>query len=127
MKKINKSKFHWTVKASFLFILAWIVFSLYFNQSEETQVNGDEVSILVDFGDRQRMFVGSVVNGMTLRDSLDASASGSTFNEFNYHVDNSGKVASIDGLFNNGRQWNYYINGEKTDKVLSDVVLGGRG
>ncbi|OWK26698.1 MAG: hypothetical protein US76_02660 [Parcubacteria group bacterium GW2011_GWA2_38_13b] len=71
--------------------------------------NKQNASLTIDFGDKQRMFVGDVIENMTILDALELSSESS---DLKYNFDQKiNNLAMIDGFSNNGSVWNIYMNG----------------
>ncbi|MEK7627690.1 MAG: hypothetical protein AAB397_03860 [Patescibacteria group bacterium] len=123
------NKLYWLIISGVSIIVA--VFIIYFGFAPESKapeqeiISGSEASLLIDFGDnKQRMFVGDVVENMTVLDALKFS---STNNGFKYNFDKNIKtLAAIDGFSNNGKVWNLYMNGSLMKNSPDEIeVMAG--
>ena len=78
--------------------------------------------LTIDFGDdRKRNFEGEIINGETLFDALNqASKAGN----FSYQLDEKNNLAAIDSFTRNkNKSWHWYLNGEKIDMRLNEVII----
>ena len=78
--------------------------------------------LTIDFGDdRKRNFEGEIINGETLFDALNqASKAGN----FSYQLDENNNLAAIDSFTRNkNKSWHWYLNGEKIDMRLNEVII----
>ena len=78
--------------------------------------------LTIDFGDdRKRNFEGEIINGETLFDALNqASKAGN----FSYQLDENNNLAAIDSFTRNkNKSLNLYLNGEKIDMRLNEVII----
>ena len=81
----------------------------------------NDASLLIDFGDKQRMFVGDVVEDMTVLDALEFSSESS---DLKYNFDPKMKnLAAIDSFSNNGSMWNIYMNGSLMKKSPDEIKI----
>ena len=90
-------------------------------QSLEPKIIGKAV-LAIDFGDdRKRNFEGEIINGETLFDALNqASKAGN----FSYQLDEKNNLAAIDSFTRNkNKSWHWYLNDEKIDKPLGEIIL----
>lgn len=84
--------------------------------------DSNDASLLIDFGDsKQRMFVGDVVDNMTVLDALEFSSENS---DLKYNFDQKIKtLAAIDGFSNDGNIWNVYINDFLVKKSPDEIEI----
>lgn len=79
----------------------------------------NEAALLLAFenGGQGRMFVGEVVNGMTILDALITSAAAGNI-QLKYNInDNGAVVLGLNGYdLNNGKQLAFYLNGHKINE-----------
>ncbi len=77
----------------FLLIILMLLVT-YFN----VDTGAGEASLLIDFGDKQRMFTGEVLDGMTILDALNASVvAGQIPMEFTVDTDGAVRIILLDG------------------------------
>lgn len=114
------------IAAVFIVALGLVIYSGFspdYDSGEFSAGNG-EASLIVNFGNEKRMFVGEVIDGMTAMDALDASSRGDIFSDFIYTIDGKNKaIASIDGFSNDGKNWTAYVNGVREDGSLDEIIL----
>jgi len=87
----------------------------------EPKIIGKAV-LAIDFGDdRKRNFEGEIINGETLFDALNqASKAGN----FSYQLDEKNNLAAIDSFTRDkNKSWHWYLNDEKIDKPLGEIIL----
>lgn len=83
--------------------------------------SSNDASLLIDFGDKQRMFVGDVIGEMTILDVLEFSSESSDL-EYNFDPKNK-TLAAIDGFSNDGNVWNVYVNKSMVKKSPDEIKI----
>lgn len=98
------------------------------NRSDAAQVLMSEVigkaTLTIDFGsNRKRAFEGDIVENETFIDILNqASKAGN----FSYKLDEKSRLIAVESFFKNDKKfWQNYVNSQKIDKPLSEVIIKG--
>ena len=89
-----------------------------FSQPEK-QEEEKEAVLVIDFGERKRVFAGETIENMTFLDALLASAKAGNFS-FNFERN---VLKMIDQIEEGEKKWNAYFNREKIDDYLDDVLI----
>lgn len=101
----NKTKIFWLIVGLSLALIYAANVKLDFS-SGQAQTAG----LMIYFDqDRKRMFEGPVIDGMTLLDTLEASAAAGNF-DFDFALDDNGKIKSV--VLDGSRRWQFYLNKE---------------
>lgn len=103
----NKTKIFWLIVGLSLALIYAVNVKLDFS-SGQAQTAG----LMIYFDqDRKRMFEGPVIDGMTLLDTLEASAAAGNF-DFDFALDDNGKIKSVvlDGSPDGSQRWQFYLN-----------------
>lgn len=89
-----------------------------FRQDTVSTNSPTQASLLINFENKQRLFEGEVVSGMTMLDALQAAAAAGQI-KLKYVIgeDNSVEIAEINDHINNtaNKTFNFYLNGNKVD------------
>lgn len=89
-----------------------------FRQDTVSTNSPTQASLLINFENKQRLFEGEVVSGMTMLDALQAAAAAGQI-KLKYIIgeDNSVKIAEINDHINNiaDKTFNFYLNGVKVN------------
>lgn len=120
---MNKFYLH-IVVVVFIVVSAFIIYFGFAPEnkiSEQKPVDNSGASLLIDFGGKQRMFVGDVIGEMTVLDILEFSSENSDL-EYNFDKDIK-SLAAIDGFFNDGNIWNIYMNGSLTKESPDEIKI----
>lgn len=126
MKKNDiKNDYILITAAILLLILSGILvfWSSYFKSELKTQspqVIGRAV-LTIDFGNNaKRAFEGDIIDNETIVIVLiQASKAGN----FSYKLDTKNNLVAIDSFSQqNGKSWQWYINGKKIDKPLNEII-----
>lgn len=93
-----------------------LVFEYFFNKTP-SEIKNNEATVLLDFDDMKRMFVGEVAEQMTILDALNAAVTAGKI-KLNYTIDNSDgtKLAEInDHTIEANKTFQFYLNKKKID------------
>lgn len=125
-------KYYWPIIAVVFVIAAGLIIYVAYapdieapvvKVAEKPPLKWNEARLVIDFGAKKRVFVGEVMDRMTLLDALEASVSGDTAGAFDYQLGDNKTLAVIDGFGNDGKEWNIYLNGAREDKAVDEIVL----
>ncbi|MEK7506708.1 MAG: hypothetical protein AAB566_01485 [Patescibacteria group bacterium] len=103
----NKTKIFWIIVGLSLALIYADNVRLNFGSSQ-----AQTAGLMIYFDqDRKRMFEGPVIDGMTLLDTLAASAAAGNF-DFDFALDENGKIKSVvlDGRPGGNQRWQFYLN-----------------
>jgi len=126
MEKLEKIK----SKGSFVFLLflAIVLFAFLFYLEQNNQgtkkyekvISGKEAILIIDYGNqKQRLFKGEVVDGMTVFDALTtASLAGKFTFQANSHL------SQIDNMVSDSKsKWICYLNDQEIKKSLNQTII----
>lgn len=89
-----------------------------FRQDTVSTTSPTQASLLINFENKQRLFEGIVVSGMTMLDALSAATTAGQIKlKYSINEDNAVEITEINDHINHtaDKVFNFYLNGNKVD------------
>ena len=112
------SKLYLTILIIVILIGIGLIF-YFFGPLGKPKIGPNEAALIINYGETKRAFIGEVIEGMTISDVLLVSAKAGNF-DFDAE---EGVLKRIGQFEQNGKKWNTYLNGTKTEDSLDKVFI----
>lgn len=114
------------IALSIILVMTVILIDVSFRQDDLFTENTVQASLLINFENKQRLFEGEVVSGMTMLDALNAAtAAGQIKLRYVIGEDNSVEIAEINDHVNHAadKTFNFYLNGVRVNSENINQIL----
>lgn len=110
-----------------ILVMTVILIDVSFRQNDLFTGNTAQASLLINFENKQRLFEGEVVSGMTILDALQAAAAAGQIKlKYSIGEDNSVEIAEINDHINYtaDKAFNFYLNGVRINaKNINQISI----